>query len=93
MKLKDLGEFGLIGRIGGDEFTALTMETSPDSSDLLIERLCENIEKKNRDENDARALSVTVGVSRYDLNGGDSITRLIDRADQDMYAKKRSKFA
>jgi diguanylate cyclase (GGDEF)-like protein len=86
-------ESDLIARIGGDEFTVLTMETSPDSNGLLIERLNANIEQKNQGASGNHALSVTVGVSRYGLNGNDSVACLIDRADKEMYANKKSKFA
>jgi diguanylate cyclase (GGDEF)-like protein len=82
-------ESDLIGRIGGDEFTVLTMETGPDSNEVFFERLRVNIEKKNA--SDALALSVTAGASRYNLHDSDTITSLIDRADKDMYARKRSK--
>lgn len=84
-------ESDLIARIGGDEFTVLTMETGPDSNEVFFERLRANIEKKNKNASDALALSVTAGASRYNLHDSDTITSLIDRADKDMYARKRSK--
>jgi len=84
-------ESDLIARIGGDEFTALTMETGPESSEQLIERLHTNIEKKNQETSNAPTLSVTVGASRYNLCDSDSITNLIERADKDMYTKKKAK--
>lgn len=84
-------ESDLIARIGGDEFTVLTMETGPDSNEVFFERLRANIEKKNKDASDALALSVTAGASRFSLHDSDTITSLIDRADKDMYSRKRSK--
>jgi diguanylate cyclase (GGDEF)-like protein len=81
-------ESDLIARIGGDEFTVLTMETGPDSSEVLLDRLHENIEATNRNSADGRTLSVTVGVSRFNAHDSDSVTSLVDRADKDMYMKK-----
>ena len=69
------------------------METGSDSSEVFFKRLNTTIDEKNRESGDGRALSVTVGVSRYNLRDSDSVTSLIDRADSDMYAKKKSKFA
>ena len=39
-------ESDIIARIGGDEFAVLSMESSPDSSELLLQRLTENIDKR-----------------------------------------------
>jgi diguanylate cyclase (GGDEF)-like protein len=86
-------ESDLIARIGGDEFTVLTMETGANSSELLIERLRCAIELKNLSVEKSRALSVTMGVSRYNLHASDTINVLIDRADKDMYSRKRKKYA
>jgi diguanylate cyclase (GGDEF)-like protein len=86
-------ESDIIARIGGDEFAVLSMEIGPESSDLLLERLNANIEKKNKKENNATELSVSVGISRYNMNESDSVASLLDRADKDMYARKTNKFA
>jgi diguanylate cyclase (GGDEF)-like protein len=86
-------ESDIIARIGGDEFAVLSMEIGPESSDLLLERLNANIEKKNKKENNATELSVSVGISRYNLNESDSVAALLDRADKDMYVRKTNKFA
>jgi diguanylate cyclase (GGDEF)-like protein/PAS domain S-box-containing protein len=86
-------ESDLIARIGGDEFTILTMETGPDSNELFFERLRANLENKNHAAIDMNGMSVSVGVSRYSPHDSDTVTSLIDRADKDMYARKRSKYA
>jgi len=86
-------ESDIISRIGGDEFAVLSMEIGPDASDILLERLQANIEKRNREGHDDAALSVSAGVARYNLDGSDSVTDLLDRADKDMYLRKTNKFS
>jgi diguanylate cyclase (GGDEF)-like protein/PAS domain S-box-containing protein len=91
--LKDsFRESDLISRAGGDEFMVLTMETSLESKDVLVERLRVAIEKKNKGVGDASCMSISVGIARYIHCSGETITNLIDRADKDMYEKKRSNF-
>jgi diguanylate cyclase (GGDEF)-like protein/PAS domain S-box-containing protein len=84
-------ESDLIARIGGDEFTVLTMETSPETRELLIERLFENIKNENKLLGKYHGLSVSVGVSRYAHHEPETIISLIDRADKDMYTNKKHK--
>jgi diguanylate cyclase (GGDEF)-like protein len=85
-------ESDIIARLGGDEFAVLSMEMSPDSSDLLVKRLGENVEKKNTTDNNVIQLSVSTGVSRYCLDGSDSVANMLGRADKDMYERKQRKY-
>jgi diguanylate cyclase (GGDEF)-like protein/PAS domain S-box-containing protein len=84
-------ESDIIARIGGDEFAVLSMETGPNSRELLLDRLRATIEARNSERNGGSNLSVSVGVSRYNLNESDSLAGLLDRADKDMYARKTEK--
>jgi diguanylate cyclase (GGDEF)-like protein len=86
-------ESDIISRIGGDEFAVLSMELGPGSNDMLLERLQKNIEKKKRERGNDPELSISTGVSRYNQNGSDSVTDLLDRADKDMYERKAGKSA
>ncbi len=86
-------ESDLIARIGGDEFTVMTMENEKNSHELFLERLCSIVELRNHMLKEEHALSISVGASRYNFRGGDTITGLIDRADKDMYENKRIKFS
>ncbi len=85
-------ESDLIARMGGDEFTVLTMENEKNTHEVLSERLCSIVGNWNKELRNGHALSISVGASRYNFRGSDSITCLIDRADKDMYERKRVKF-
>jgi len=85
-------ESDLIARIGGDEFTVMMMEYEVDSLEVFFERLCFTVEMRNKDLLGGHALSISVGASRYNFRGGDSISGLIDRADKNMYENKRIKY-
>ena len=86
-------ESDIIARIGGDEFAVLSMETGPESSDVLLERLRTNVDEVNTKNAATRGISVSAGVSRYIMNECDSVAALIDRADLDMYNRKQIKYA
>jgi diguanylate cyclase (GGDEF)-like protein/PAS domain S-box-containing protein len=81
----------IIGRIGGDEFVALAME-SPGSDDrMLTARLQENLKAHNADGTRPYQLSASVGAIRYDPQSPRSIDELLKEADQIMYANKRNR--
>lgn len=81
----------IVGRIGGDEFVALAME-SPESADLMLTtRLQANLDAHNSDGNRPYRLSASVGVMRYDPQSPRSIDDLLKEADQSMYTKKRNR--
>ena len=82
-------ESDILGRIGGDEFVVLALETQEDSSKVLNARLLENLASRNAKGDLRYKLSLTVGVARYDPEHPCSIEELIARADRAMYKQKR----
>ncbi len=88
---KTFRETDIIARIGGDEFTILTVEASPDKNHAVKARLQENIRRYNEKDDCLYPLSLSIGVAQADTLSVASIEELLTRADQAMYAQKRSK--
>ena len=65
-------------RLGGDEFIVFVMEAEERDSQILLTRLCERLAENNQ--------SMSIGVIT-DV----SIDNIIARADDSMYAEKRTR--
>jgi diguanylate cyclase (GGDEF)-like protein len=79
----------ILSRLGGDEFVALALETSNQTQEVILRRLEQNLKKSSA--TDARyALSLSVGVARFDPKGPVALGELMLQADKAMYEKKRS---
>ncbi|MEJ2201568.1 MAG: GGDEF domain-containing protein [Desulfuromonadaceae bacterium] len=83
-------EVDLVFRYGGDEFTAVLVETGCYGSSLVSERIRKTIEGHQflKDSADPVELTITVGHATYPSN---AVTKqaLIDLADQAMYQGKQ----
>lgn len=79
-----------LARLGGDEFVAvLTDFDTEDCYIPVLERLLQACEAPVNIESHALCVSASIGVALYPSNGSDA-DLLIRRADQSMYAAKRS---
>lgn len=81
----------VIARLGGDEFVVLLTNTEPDVARKVLDRLSSMIEDHNLLDNNDYDLSYSVGIIEYEPAKHDSITSLINDADQLMYAEKRKR--
>lgn len=88
---KTFRETDILARIGGDEFTVLAVEASAGDDRVIKARLQENIRRYNEAGGRAYPLSLSIGVAQVDEAGAASVEDLLTRADQAMYAQKRSK--
>ena len=88
---KSFREADIIGRIGGDEFVVLAVETGAAGSEPLLARLEANLARENDERNVPTALSFSVGMVHYDPEHPSSLQGLLDRADRLMYQNKRKK--
>ena len=84
-------ESDVTGRIGGDEFVALALETVGSNGESIIKRLQANLSEHNRQRSQPIEISLSVGVSHYDPDEPFSIEELIDKADETMYQQKITK--
>lgn len=84
-------ESDILARIGGDEFVILTLETSRDSSHVLISRLQNSVDAYNSDRGNLHKLSISVGVATYAPQSPSSLEDLLERADRAMYMSKKKK--
>ena len=84
-------ESDILCRLGGDEFLALAMETEAEGAEAIIQRLQHNLEHWNQEDKRPYQLSLSVGVSFYNPERPCSLEELIDRADAEMYRRKRAK--
>jgi diguanylate cyclase (GGDEF)-like protein/PAS domain S-box-containing protein len=90
---KSFRESDIIGRLGGDEFSVLAMESNKMNVDVLTRRLNEKLEFFNtRSSAEAGfSLSVSLGVATREPDRPDAIEEMLSRADLLMYEHKRSK--
>ena len=67
-------------RLGGDEFAAIVRDCTPESIEAMISRFEEVQKEKN--------VSISFGYAYTDEIGKTSFKKLLDEADQKMYARK-----
>jgi diguanylate cyclase (GGDEF)-like protein/PAS domain S-box-containing protein len=81
----------IIGRIGGDEFVALAIESNEISNDQIISRLQEHLDALNTFGKITYPHSLSIGIARYDANQPISLEILLELGDKRMYEQKREK--
>jgi len=86
-------ESDIVGRLGGDEFSILAMETTKLDVDVLVQRLQEKLALFNaRSSAEAGfSLSVSVGVFTRGPDHPATVEEMLSRADLLMYEQKRTK--
>jgi diguanylate cyclase (GGDEF)-like protein len=78
-------------RYGGEEFIALLPGATVDTAQVAAERLRSAIEQEeHRSTNAASALRVTISLGVAIVRAGDTLKRLIERADAALYQAKAS---
>jgi diguanylate cyclase (GGDEF)-like protein len=90
---KSFREADIVGRLGGDEFSVLAMETTKMNVDILTKRLQEKLDLFNsRSSAEAGfSLSISVGVFIREPEDPATVEEMLSRADHLMYEQKRSK--
>jgi len=81
----------IIARIGGDEFIVVPVGTTEDGSAIATSRLHQNVALHNAEKKRPYALSISVGIAKYDSNSPCSTDELIRQADKSMYKQKMLK--
>jgi len=84
-------ESDIIARIGGDEFVVLQIEKIDADSNMLTNRLQNNLEIHNTNRNSNNKLSISIGIIRCEPDCPYSIEELLIEADKLMYKHKRNK--
>jgi len=79
-------------RVGGDEFAVLALDASNPNRRAIMPRIEESLKKANAAESRYK-LSFSIGVARFDPRSPTSLGELMAKADQEMYAHKRSRRA
>ena len=84
-------ESEIIGRIGGDEFAVLAVETDDTNTEILYQRLQKSIDEHNATANRRFTISMSIGMSSYNPLVPCSLEELLSRADNFMYENKKRK--
>jgi putative two-component system response regulator len=81
----------VIGRLGGDEFAVCAIEALPDSAQVMMNRIKNNLDGYNKLHRLKVSLSLSIGTAYYDPKQPYLIEDLLERADQMMYRQKTHK--
>lgn len=84
-------ESDIIGRMGGDEFVILAIDTTNGTREVLMKRLHNYLDDYNRPEGRSYTLSLSIGIVPYDPKKPFSLDELMAQADTLMYEEKRNK--
>jgi len=84
-------ESDIIGRMGGDEFAILAIDTTDETREVLIHRLRNILDNYNRPEGKNYQLALSIGIARYNTEASLTLDELMTQADTLMYEEKRGK--
>ena len=85
---RDLSNYNLIGRYGGEEFLVVLPDTDKTSAMQIADRIrknCHTIETRN---SDGSVVSFTVSIGVAELHDADTVETLINRVDKGLYSAK-----
>jgi diguanylate cyclase (GGDEF)-like protein len=80
----------LVGRIGGEEFALVLVETDGNAANPVIERLLERIRQTRVHLPDGEVIQFTSSVGSTQIQWGDVVDTAIQRADEALYIAKNS---
>lgn len=80
----------IVARIGGDEFAVVVVEAGERSGELLTVRLQERLDVCNARDQSRFRLALSLGIVEFDQHPA-SLEALMAKADEALYAHKRSK--
>lgn len=86
-----LGEDGIIGRFGGDEFSAFLFMEDKNYEHILRNRIAEVTEEVNAGNDKPYYISMSVGITAFTNNEDASMDDAMVRADVDLYLQKKHK--
>jgi diguanylate cyclase (GGDEF)-like protein len=81
----------VVGRMGGDEFTALALDCTESSYDLILKRMDLLVEEYNSSNNNPWILGYSSGLASSSQEHGFDIDTLLKLADQALYEIKQKK--
>ncbi|MBC7897080.1 MAG: diguanylate cyclase [Cytophagaceae bacterium] len=84
-------ESDLIGRLGGDEFAVLAVNSEDPTGDVVLDRLDKHVAERNARGTRPYVLSIGRGVARCTTDAPQSLEHLLELADAEMLAGKRSR--
>lgn len=84
---ESFAQVGKVYRIGGDEFCILCRDCSIDSLKTYYSNLHKNLEKAKEGDKD---FSVAYGSAEWIKESGETLSAVVERADQIMYEQKRT---
>lgn len=87
---KNTRETDLISRLGGDEFLIIFSNMDAEEAEKIWMRISTEFEKINENENRKYIISASHGIEERSIESDESISTIIDRADEKMYHEKRS---
>jgi diguanylate cyclase (GGDEF)-like protein len=83
----------IIARLGGDEFGALAIDADPSKSSLILKRVTNQIETRNRMPGRKFRLSLIVGLERWSSQENPYVGDWIERTDALMREERRARRA
>ncbi|MEO5329676.1 MAG: diguanylate cyclase [Magnetococcus sp. THC-1_WYH] len=78
-----------LGRLGGDEFTAILYDITPDGTKLVARKILDTLAKPFWLKENQAQISGSIGITLYPNDGGDK-ERLLKNADMAMYVAKNA---
>lgn len=88
---KSLGEDGIVGRIGGDEFAAFYKLADGELPDDIRSRINANMNMVNDTSGKPYVLTVSVGIFTFNVKPDISLKALLEQADDLLYEEKSRK--
>lgn len=80
----------VVGRLGGDEFVVLLTSATATETEIILNRMQEDLTKKNQEVKRGYDIKFSVGIIEFDLETHKDIHGVLAAADSEMYKNKVS---